>query len=43
MPDAVVICAGLNGLVAANPPAAAGWSGEVLEAQPGRVARSARS
>ncbi len=34
MPDAVVIGAGPDGLVAANLPAGAGWSVEVPEEQP---------
>ncbi|MGW1814938.1 phytoene desaturase family protein [Streptomyces sp. NPDC002125] len=44
MPDAVVIGAGPNGLVAANLLAAAGWSVEVLEAEtePGGAVRSDR-
>ncbi|MEU5230104.1 NAD(P)/FAD-dependent oxidoreductase [Streptomyces anulatus] len=44
MPDAVVIGAGPNGLVAANLLVAAGWSVEVLEAQPepGGAVRSDR-
>lgn len=44
MPDAVVIGAGPNGLVAANLPADAGWSVEVLEAQnePGGAVRHDR-
>ncbi|WNI21375.1 NAD(P)/FAD-dependent oxidoreductase [Streptomyces sp. ITFR-16] len=44
MPDAVVIGAGPNGLVAANLLAASGWSVEVLEAQPepGGAVRSDR-
>ncbi|MFF7254398.1 phytoene desaturase family protein [Streptomyces microflavus] len=44
MPDAVVIGAGPNGLVAANLLAAEGWSVEVLEAQPkpGGAVRSDR-
>lgn len=44
MPDAVVIGAGPNGLVAANLLAAAGWSVEVLEEQqePGGAVRSDR-
>ncbi|MEU2658436.1 NAD(P)/FAD-dependent oxidoreductase [Streptomyces sp. NPDC007325] len=44
MPDAVVIGAGPNGLVAANLLVDAGWSVEVLEAQnePGGAARSDR-
>ncbi|WP_406729346.1 NAD(P)/FAD-dependent oxidoreductase [Streptomyces sp. GD-15H] len=44
MPDAVVVGAGPNGLVAANLLAAAGWSVEVLEAQPepGGAVRSDR-
>ncbi|MCW7991751.1 hypothetical protein XF35_42840, partial [Streptomyces platensis subsp. clarensis] len=42
MPDAVVIGAGPNGLVAANLLLDAGWSVEVLEAQeePGGAVRS---
>lgn len=45
MPDAVVIGAGPNGLVAANLLADAGWSVEVLEAQnePGGAVRHDRS
>ncbi|MFD8554907.1 FAD-dependent oxidoreductase, partial [Streptomyces fradiae] len=44
MPDAVVIGAGPNGLVAANVLADRGWSVEVLEAQdePGGAVRSDR-
>lgn len=44
MPDAVVIGAGPNGLVAANPLLDTGWSVEVLEAQeePGGAVRSDR-
>ncbi|WP_330172389.1 NAD(P)/FAD-dependent oxidoreductase [Streptomyces sp. NBC_01498] len=44
MPDAVVVGAGPNGLVAANVLADAGWSVEVLEAQrePGGAVRSDR-
>ncbi len=44
MPDAVVIGAGVNGLVAANLLADAGWSVQVLEAQPtaGGAVRSDR-
>ncbi|GAA3050458.1 NAD(P)/FAD-dependent oxidoreductase [Streptomyces roseofulvus] len=44
MPDAVVVGAGPNGLVAANLLADAGWSVEVLEAQddPGGAVRSDR-
>src|SRR5690349_17783022 len=44
MPDAVVVGAGPNGLVAANILADAGWSVEVLEAQdePGGAVRSDR-
>ncbi|MFI2782379.1 phytoene desaturase family protein [Streptomyces sp. ALB3] len=44
MPDAVIIGAGPNGLVAANLLADAGWSVEVLEAQPepGGAVRSDR-
>ncbi|MFD9467104.1 phytoene desaturase family protein [Streptomyces sp. NPDC060027] len=44
MPDAVVIGAGPNGLVAANLLADAGWSVEILEAQsePGGAVRSDR-
>ncbi|WP_250294214.1 phytoene desaturase family protein [Streptomyces atroolivaceus] len=45
MPDAVIIGAGPNGLVAANLLADAGWSVEVLEAQPepGGAVRSDRA
>ncbi|WP_131739473.1 phytoene desaturase family protein, partial [Actinomadura roseirufa] len=44
MPDAVIIGAGPNGLVAANVLADAGWDVEVLEAQPepGGAVRSDR-
>ena len=43
MPDAVIIGAGPNGLVAANHLADAGWTVHVLEAQstPGGAVRSA--
>ena len=44
-PDAVVVGAGPNGLVAANRLADAGWSVHVLEAQPepGGAVRSAEA
>lgn len=44
MSDAVIIAAGPNGPVAANPLADAGWSAQVLEAQPepGGAVRSDR-